>query len=208
MPVDLPGEIDRVKNRLDTSSAWLWLLEITIPDVTTLRFVNNPEDITYDGDVYTKCNFNLGPQEGGAAGELPHRVLSITNVDLVNYLLPYVEDYDGIVSSTIIITPVNSQHLDVDMSSKAQEYIIKQTSPTEKSINFVLGAANPLIQRFPLDRYLGLHCRFVRRFKGVECGYAGVETVCDGTLSRCKELNNEIRFGGQVGMRSKTVRFV
>lgn len=208
MPIDVPKKIDLEKNKLQTSSAWLWLIDITISGVdSTLRFVNNNENVIYNNNTYVKCNFKLGDVKSTSAGELPRLVLSITNVDLVRYLLPYVENYDGIIGTTIITTPVNSFHLDVDMSSKAREYVVKFAKPTEKWIAFTLGAENPAIQRFPLTRYLGLYCRYVRYFKGAECRYAGVETVCNGTLERCIELSNETRFGGQAGLRSKTVRF-
>ena len=207
MPVDLPEEIDRIKNVLDTGSTWLWLLDITIPGVEEiLRLVNNPENIVYGGNTYTKCNFTLGPWESTKPGEIPRRTLSITNVELAEYMLPYVEDYDGAVGSIVVITPVNSYHLDIDMSSKAQEYKIMSSSPGEKWIAFVLGASNPLLQMFPRDRYQGVYCRFLRYFKGVECGYSG-EGSCNGTYAKCKELGNETRFGADLGLRSKTVRF-
>lgn len=34
------------------------------------------------------------------------------------------------------------------------------------------------------------------RFKGARCAYAGAETRCDRTLTRCTELANQARFGG------------
>ena len=209
MPAELPAPVGAIKNKLNTPSAWLWLLDITITGVSeTLRFVNNPENITYNGNIYTRCNFTLGTWESKSPGELPSRTINISNIDLVNYLLPYVRNYNGIVGATAVITPVNSFHLNIDMSSKAQEFTITQSSPAQEYIIFVLGTPNPLIQRFPSDRYIALHCsRFVSRFKGVECGYSGGETVCDGTLKRCTELINQAQFGGFPGLRSKTIRF-
>lgn len=208
MPIDLPDEISQEKNELETKSAWMWLLDITVPGVAeVIRFVNNTENITYDGNVYTRCNFSLGPWRSTESGELPQRTLSITNLDLTEYLLPYVEQYDGAVGSTVVATPVNSEHLDIDMSSKAQEYMILDAMPTEEWIAFTLGAPNPLIQRFPQSRYFANYCKFVAHFKGIECGYSGSEIICNGTLARCRELNKQTRFGGEVGLRSKTVRF-
>lgn len=208
MPTEVPESINVEKNKLDSTSAWLWLLAITITGVSeVLRFCNNTENLLYGGDIYNKCSFVLGPQESSTASKLPQRTLSITNTDLVNYLLPYVEDYNGIVGATVVVIPVNSEHLDVDMSSKAREFKITHSIPTEEQITFTLGAPNPMNQKFPLSYYYGLHCRYVERFKGLECGYDGSETVCSGTLTRCTELSNEERFGGCPGLRSKTVRF-
>lgn len=207
MPVDLPADIQKEKNKLETKSAWLWLLDVTVTGVEeVIRLVNNTENISYGGNVYTRCSFKLGPWEFTASGELPRRQLSVTNIDVAQYLLPYVEQYDGAVGSTVVTTPVNSEHLDVDMSSKAMEFMILSASPWEDNIAFTLGGPNPLIQRLQ-DRYFANYCRFVKHFKGVECGYSGAETVCNGTLARCKELSNQTRFGGETGMRAKTVRF-
>jgi len=207
VPIDLPNEIIEIKNMLYTGSAWLFLLDITIPGVEEiLRLVNNPEKIVYDGNTYTSCNFTLGPWERTKPGEIPRRTMSITNAKLAGSIMPYVEEHDGAVGSTVVITPVNSYHLDVDMSSKAQEYKIMSSSPGEKWIAFVLGASNPLLQRFPRDRYQGTYCRFLRYFKGVECGYSGEES-CNGTYAICKELGNQTRFGAEPGLRSKTVKF-
>jgi len=208
MPFDLPADINKKKNKLATGSAWLWLLDIDIDGVSDiLRLVNNNENIIYDGNTYIKCNFELGEWNLTESGRLPNRTINITNADLIKFLLPYIEDYDGIIGSTVTVTPVNSDHLELDMSSKAQEYIVLQSSPGEDWISFVLGAPNPLNQRFPLSRYFGLHCRFVGHFKGVECGYAGEDATCKGTLADCIEKGNETRFGGQPALRSKTVRF-
>jgi hypothetical protein len=38
-------------------------------------------------------------------------------------------------------------------------------------------------------------CRW-KEFKGVECAYAGGETICDRTYARCVELSNTDQFGG------------
>jgi len=208
MPVDLPGEIVRDSRKLVSQSAWLWLLAITISGVEeTLRFVNNTKNISYGGNTYTRSNFTLGPWRYTETGELPTRELKVTNIDIVNYLLPYVEDYEGAIGDTIVTTPVNSQHLDMDMSSKAMEYMILSATPTEQWITFILGAPNPLIQRVPQNRYFANYCCFVSHFKGAECAYSGAETVCNGTLAQCKQYSNQTRFGGEVGLRSKTVKF-
>jgi len=41
-------------------------------------------------------------------------------------------------------------------------------------------------------------------FKGIECGYKGKETRCNGTYKRCLELENATRFGGELGLSPGT----
>jgi len=207
MPANIPGAAVREANKLDTKSTWLWLLAVTITGVEeVIRLCNNTEDIAYGENTYTKCSFKLGKWKYTSDGKLPHRTLSVTNIEVAKFMLPYVDDYDGAIGATVVTTPVNSEHLDIDMSAKAMEFMILQSSPTEEWINFKLGAPNPLIQRIQ-DKFFANYCRFVKNFKGVECGYAGAETTCNGTLAQCKEYGNQTRFGGEPGLRSKTVRF-
>jgi phage-related protein len=208
MPADLDGKIIAESRKLGSSSSWLWLLAVTINGVAeTIRLVNNTENIEYFGYTYTRCNFELGPWQYTESGELPTRELKITNIDLVNYLLPYVEDYDGIIGAQVITVPVNSNHLDVDMSAKAMDFMVLAGSSSEQWIVFTLGAPNPLIQWIQRNKYYADYCPFVSLFRGAECGYAGEETVCNGLLSQCRQYGNQARFGGEPGLRSKTVRF-
>ena len=41
----------------------------------------------------------------------------------------------------------------------------------------------------------GVNCQW-RRFRDTNCAYAGLETRCDKTLTRCQELGNISNFGG------------
>lgn len=207
MPADIPGVIVKETKELGPKSTWLWLLDITVTGVEeVIRLVNNTEDVVYDSNTYTKCGFTLGPWKYTQTGELPHRTLSVTAIEVAEFMLPYVENYDGAIGAIVVTTPVNSEHLDVDMSAKAMEFKILKSSPAEEWIAFKLGAPSPLRQRLQ-DRYFANYCRFMAHFKGPECGYAGVETICNGTLAQCKEYGNQTRFGGEPGLRSKTVRF-
>ena len=207
MPQDIDKYIAIEKNRLASAGAWLWLLDIESDDFSTLHFVNNIENVTYKGTVYNKCNFNMGGYDKSQPGRLSTLNLSITNADLINFVLPYVDDYDGLIGSAITRTPVNSKYLDIDMSAKAEEFIVTGCSAGEEWIAFVLGAPSPLNRRFPDKRYFGQYCRYVGKFKGVECGYSGAETTCNGTPDDCADRSNLARFGGQLGLRSNTVRF-
>lgn len=209
MPFELPAEINKEKNKLSSPHAWLWLLDVDIEGLAnTLRFVNNPEKIVYNTYTYYPCNFALGGYDNSESGRLASRTLSISNADLTKYFLPYIEDYEGLIGSSIIVTPVNSGFPDLDYSAKAQEYEVIKSKITETTISLSLGAPNLLKQRLQQNKYFGMICSYVKHFKGAECQYEGAETVCNGTLDRCRELENEPHFGGCPGMRNKSVRFV
>ena len=208
MPEEINKYIAIEKNKLASAGAWLWLLDIEIEGEDTLHFVDNIENFTYRGTVYTRCNFHMSAYDKSEPGRLSKVTLEITNTELIAGILPYVDDYDGLVGANIVRTPVNSKFPSIDMSSKSEDFIVTGCSAGEKSISFVLGAPSPLSRGFPSGRYFGGYCRYVRRFKGVECGYDGAESSCNGTPEDCEDnKDNLARFGGQVGLRSKTVRF-
>jgi len=206
MPEDLNKQIRIEKNKLSSGGAWLWLLDIYIEGEDTLHFVDNIENVTYRGTLYYKCNFKMGPYDKSEPGRLSDINLDITNTDLVGCVLPYVNDYNGLIGCNIVRTPVNSKFLTIDMSAKSEDFIVTGCSAGEDGISFVLGASSPLNRRFPASRYFGGYCRYVSKFKGVECA-AGLGASCNGTLENCETLGNLARFGGQPGLRANTVRF-
>jgi phage-related protein len=207
MPEDIDKYIVREKNRLAGGGAWLWLLDIEIEGQPTLHFVNNIENIVYRGTTYIKCNFQMEAYDKSEIGRLSELSMNITNADLINAVLPYVNDYGGLVGSLITRTPVNADYLDIDMSSKAEEFMVMSCSAGEEWISFTLGAPSPLNRKFPDKRFFSGYCRYVGKFKGIECGYSGGDATCNGTPEDCESKSNLERFGGQVGLRSKTVRF-
>ena len=207
MPENINKYIAIEKNKLSSDGAWLWLLDIESDDFNAVHFVNNIENITYFGTEYIRCNFNMESYNKSEPGRLAELNLSITNTDLINYVLPYVDEYNGLLGSTIVRTPVNSKFLNIDMSSKSEEFIVTGCSAGEDWITFVLGAPSPLNRKFPSKRFFCGYCRYVGKFKGVECGYSGPATTCNGTPEDCESKNNLTRFGGQPGLRPNTVRF-
>lgn len=192
------------KNKLHSGNVWLVLLEITLTDDTVIRLVNNTENITYGGNVYTRFAFDLGIVEADISGQIPMVRLRVCNV--TRFLTPYLNSLDGGLESTVKITVVNSGHLTEDFSELELEFNVITCEADEKYVVWQLGMANPRNQRFPLYRYLADHCLWAGNFKGAECGYSGSETTCDGTLDTCREYGNTSRFCGFSGMAEDGIK--
>lgn len=64
----------------NSGAVWLQLLTISHPDITTVRMVNNPVDITSRGNVYLAFPFSL-PLPQDMAESLASLTLTISNVD-------------------------------------------------------------------------------------------------------------------------------
>ena len=85
-----------------------------------------------------------------------------------------------------------------DLSDPACSQIIFQGSIrswtiNESSLELEIGSDIPLVNKGP-RRLFGVRCQW--KFKDATCGYNGVQTTCDKSLTRCKALSNQLHFGG------------
>lgn len=204
MSRNLPAQIILEKNRLKSSEPWLILLEITLnnDDETVIRFVRNTEDITFEGNVYTRFAFELEPTKYSSQGEIPTLTLRVSNI--TRLLQPYIEALEGGVGSTVKITVVNTRLLSENYSELEEIFDVLATSTSDLWIEFILGAPSLLRQRLPLYRYLALHCRW--QFKGLECNYSGDEITCNRTYNDCRDRDNTANFGGFVGLKAGGIK--
>ena len=74
-------------------------------------------------------------------------------------------------------------------------YYIDTYTADEKVVTFSLTSLLDVLQvTLPCEKFLRNQCRHT--FKSSECGYSGGETECNKTLQRCRELDNNSRYGG------------
>jgi len=154
------------------------------------------------GHLYTAFPFEFDPPKTTSKGEIPTYTLRVGNI--TRLLQPYLQTLSGGNGSVVDITIVNSELLAENYSELKITCDILACQSTAEWVTFTLGAPNPLRRRYPLERYLALHCRW--HFKSCECGYTGAETTCKRTLADCRLRSNSVRFGGFTGMRSGSVR--
>lgn len=206
MPKNLPAPLVVEKNKLNSDNTWLVLLHVTLTDLTEFFFVNNNEDITFAGQVYTAIPFQLDITKFESQGRIPTVTLSISNVTRI--MQSYLEALNGAVGSSVTITIVNTGHLEEDYTELQLDYTIIATKSNASWVVFSLGAPNPMRQRFPLHQFLAQHCMWVNYYKGAECAYAGALPTCNGSLDDCKAHSNEHRFGGFPGLNPNAFRLV
>ncbi len=202
MPLDISSDAITEKNRLTSDDAWLLLLKIAYDGETPGYVCLNNQSVVWPasgGNTYLPAIFSLSGMEETKEAEIPAVTLSV--IDLNRTLIPFLEDYNGGVGATVTIYVVHSNHLDNTTPEIQEEMeIIDVSLDHSHKITFKLGAENLMNLRCPQHRYLKNHCRFV--FKDSRCGYAGAETECNRTLTRCKELANQNSYGGFPGVGS------
>lgn len=186
------------KNRIASATAFVVALKIDVRDpvskgvVETIRVVNNAENLTIDGDLFTAIGFTMSINE--KAGEIPSLTVEID--DLTRTVQGRMQLYKGGVGSDVTIYVVNTDALD-EKPEYAEGFKITGASSTGYRVTWRLGIDNPLSLRFPRRRMFQNQCSF--RYRGVECGYTGKLQTCDLSLSGpngCEVHGNAARYGG------------
>lgn len=184
------------KNRLSTTGADLIILDILL--ATPIYIVNNNENITWNGQEYIAFPLNLGAINYDGK-ELPSITLNVSNVTrAVGAALAAVKGGGG---TEVILRVVNSKLLS-EPAMLEEYFIVKNSGRGLEWCPITLGVADEGQKRFPENRVMKNFCSYIAStgFKGVECGYNGAGTSCNGTLTACRAFNNSARYGGCPGV--------
>lgn len=198
MPIALPSSLIAEKNKLYSVGSFLELLEIQLTENgTTLRLVNNNEDIIWGGYTWTAFLFFPGDFEESVEGE--NNTLDIRVSNVARVIEGYIETAtNGLIGDTTIYRLISSENL-TEQAALTATFQILAVECDDIWCSFTLGLENFFFKRFPLHQYRRNICRY-ETFKGEECGYVGAETTCDRLFYTCISYGNVIRFGGQPGI--------
>ena len=187
------------KNKLNTDSSFLCLLDITIPSVAeTVRIVNNNEDITWNSENYQAFPFDIDEISESANAELSQFSIKVGNAN--NIVGQYVRQYEayikefGFQAITCTLYVVNTKDLDNTEPIYSTNLILSSSNVTAIEVTFTVSARDLFRVRTPLHRMFPNSCRFA--FKSTQCGYIGSENNCDKTLFSCQGYGNSDRYGG------------
>ena len=157
-----------------------------------LHFAEYDADIIYDGVTYTKFPIKHEFTSENTQNQIDGVVVSVSNVSrlIEAYLMNY-----NLRGKRVDIIMIWMDHLDDADAHKTQSYFIDTYTATEEAVSFNLTSKFDLMDvALPGRTCLRNYCSSV--FKSTECGYAGAETTCNKTLQKCRELSNQVRFGG------------
>lgn len=203
------------KNKLSSDVAFIALIELTVispvtgAPVATLRFANNNEDITCNGQLFIACGFDFEVKQ--EAGKQTEVTLSVT--DYTQTIQQQMQAYGGGVGSKVVLYIVRSDAL-TQAPEISEFFQITSASAAEYVSSFQLGAENTLMQTFPRRRQRRDFCQW--RFKDGNCKYNGGLTTCDMTLQGANGCNkhinldgtqNVVNFGGFPGLNSNGNRY-
>lgn len=166
---------------------------------TNLYLAEDSQNIVFGGITYIAFPITFDNVSENSNGEADQMQITVSNVS--RQIEAYLQAY-SFRDKKVTITYVFADAL-ADSAQKYEEtlYIDSYTSDA-KVVTFTLSTKLDITQKkLPLKTVLSTHCQWV--FKGGECKYAGVETTCDRTLQRCRQLSNTLNYGGFPGAGGK-----
>ena len=190
MPRDIPENYKTEKN-LEVNLPIL-LYELNYEDDSWLFFCEYDTDVVFDGQTYTSFPMSHELISENIQGSIDTVRVKIANVSRA--IQAYIETYDAFRGKAIRIKTVWSNHLDDPTMYTLDEFYVDRVVSDENVTEFYLSSVFDVLNVFlPLRKY-GRHFCFWA-FKSTECGYVGIEAACSHTLQRCRQLENQARYG-------------
>jgi len=168
---------------------------------TNLYFADYSENVTYDGQEYIKFPISHDAITEDTTGEISSVSVTLSNVSRL--IQAYLETYD-FNGKKVYITLVWGNQLDDTDAYLREIFYIDSYTADQNNVSFTLTSKFDVLSlQLPARKYSRNYCGF--KFKSTECGYAGAESTCNKTLTRCRVLANSGRFGGFPSIPSQRI---
>ena len=205
MAVTLPSSFkESLIDPLD-KNVWLWLVQLAIPSESTQYVVGNNENVTYDGQLYSADNIEVGARNINSEGNIPTITLRTTALNSTIYEL--VQRSSGASGADVKLIKVNNAFLATSIPALEADFENLVSRSDEEWIYFTLGVPNPMLKRIPLRDYSSSICPYATPtlFKKSRCRYAGADTTCTGTYEDCLSKGNQTSWGGFIGLDNSSM---
>ena len=160
---------------------------------TPFRYTSCDVPLVYDGNIYNSRPFSI-PEISYSIGSSVDKVT--IEIDMADRDAALLEEFVGGTPGDID-TYIYLQVLDDDMQEKSTGVIfqgkIDSYDYTPPSLTVSVASFHSLWNKKSMEISTPT-CR--RNFAQSDCGYAGDETWCDRSWSRCTDLVNTDRFNG------------
>jgi hypothetical protein len=164
--------------------------------------------ITYDGDEYVPMPLSRGDIVTDSEG---NQAVGLTFKDIHKVIrqLFYTQNWSKRPTTLYEVWPA-AQRVDAPITVTSDDLFIRAKGRASTGIANLEDENEPVTiaivpnndaegAKGPAQGF-GSGCRYVadspEGFKGIQCGYVGPETTCDGLLTRCIALGNRARYGG------------
>lgn len=188
----------------------VYLYAIEIVPGSVLYYTSNNKDISFyrpktsTPQVYSAAPISHDRVETNTHGEIGTVQLTIQNVN--RYIISLLLNYDALRGCKVTILLVFSDALGDPDNYLIDEYYIDSSTVGESAAVFNL-KSKFAIDKIVLPRRLYKRDQCSWSFKGTECMYSGVATVCKKTFNYCASLSNQSRYGGFPSIPSRNIYF-
>ena len=188
------------KNKQENAPIYLY----TIYDYdgsTDLFFTNYDTNITFDSQEYVKFPITHEFISENTTGQIDSVKLTLGNVSRLIQAHLEENDFRGV---KVVIMQVFADLLDDADAYIKHIYYVDSYIADQQSVEFTLTSKFDVLEvELPARKYSRNHCGW--KFKSTECGYAGGESECNKTLTRCRVLANNERFGAFPSVPSRPI---
>lgn len=220
MPKNLPNLYLAEANAPEQSEQ-IHLVTLLVPNEPPLQLATSNYDVQFGGDIYLAFPLSFKSFEQHSDGTISKAEVTIANIS--REIMYYVEAYNGLRGTRLVVKTVFARFLDYVYSVDAagvvtqaenpeadptayveEEFVIDSYTANEQTVVFQL---NPVIDfdvPLPRRRFTTNSC-YWRLYRGPDCDPDGAIDgtafpSCDKTFKDCKERGNQARFGGFPGV--------
>lgn len=175
------------------------LVTIYLDDITFYLCANDTENIVFAGQEYESVEIKRSEVQTSLDGSLEKITLTLSNADLI--IASYVAiNGNKINNRRCLIQEVSLAYLDnsadaITVFDGVMNNLQMDISTYTVDVQRTLGSfqsLSPVMTYSPLCQY--------KQFGDERCRYNGPATNCDRTFARCKELGNQLRYGGHISI--------
>jgi len=164
------------KNKLHSTTGWLFLLELVIDDSNSIRIVDDTAQFTWNSKLYYPVALQIGQNRASSDGSIESLDVAVSNISR--------EVMDLVENLTLIDTKawVRLVHRTSGTVTNVIEYKfnVLAIQATFTTLAIQLSHSDLLLRPFPANRFSRNRCRWV--YKSGNCGYIGGLPTCDLTL--------------------------
>ncbi len=201
MPKDLTDSFKQQKNKVANKPIYLYKVFDYNDEGEDLLFAEWGENITFDSEVYQAYPIKHDEIGENSSGEVDAIKVRISNVSRT--IQGYLEHYD-FGGKKVLVRMVWADRLAFPEDKIDTIYYVDSYTANDASAEFLLMPKMIVVEaQLPARTFKRNTCSWV--FKSDECGYAGAETTCNKTRVRCRELDNQTRFGATPGIPQRRV---
>ena len=193
----------REKNKEENEPIFLYKLHDYDGQGANRHWAEHDTDIVFNGQTYVKFNVEHEFLSENIQGQIDMLKIAVANVN--REMQGYLELYDLRGCQIDVLLVWANKLGDTANYTKWTFYIDSVPLISDEIVQFLLTTKFDLTKLTLPGRIISRNFCGWKIFKGTECAYAGGETTCNKTLQRCRELNNQKRFGGCPGIPSKRI---